>query len=203
MPDSKPVICAVFASGNGSNAENILRHARHYPQRLHIPVVICDRPDAFVVERARQLGVDCKIVPKGEEGQILNILEERGVRWVFLAGYMRILKPAFLQHFFDPALGVHRVVNIHPSLLPAFPGKDAYKQAFEAGVKTSGVTLHFADAGVDTGPVISQASFERLPDDTLESFRQRGMELEYKLYRDFIDYLAGAWNTEEKKWARH
>jgi phosphoribosylglycinamide formyltransferase-1 len=97
---------------------------------------------------------------------------------------MQIQSPAFIAAY------PKRIVNIHPSLLPAFPGRDGYGDAFRANVPVSGVTLHYVDEGIDTGPVIAQKTFERLADDTLETFRARGMEKEYEIYREFIDDLA-------------
>ncbi|MBU6474486.1 MAG: phosphoribosylglycinamide formyltransferase [Alphaproteobacteria bacterium] len=180
---------AVLASGGGSNAENILRHARTRAGGVEIPLVICDKAGAPVIGRAEKLGADCKVIERTgtkaeHEAAIIAALEEYGIEWIFLAGYMAILSPAFV------ALYKNRIVNIHPSLLPQFPGKDGYGDAFRAGVITSGVTLHYVDAGVDTGPVIAQKTFPREEGDTLETFRARGMQLEYELYREFIDSLA-------------
>ncbi len=185
-----PVVAAVLASGSGSNAENILRHAQKHKGKLSIPLVICNAPGAFVIQRTQSLGVHCEVIPRNgtkdaHEREVLRVLKENKVEWVLLAGYMAILSPAFIAAYRG------RIVNIHPSLLPQFPGKDGYGDAFKAGVKESGVTLHYVDEGVDTGPVIGQKSFLRAPGDTLEAFRARGMELEYQLYREFIDKLAG------------
>ncbi len=185
----KPVICAVFASGNGSNAENILRHAQSRGGGISIPLVICNKAGAPVIVRAEKLGVACKVIERAgtkseQEAAILAALKEHDVEWIFLAGFMAILSPDFVAAYKD------RIVNIHPSLLPQFPGKDGYGDAFRAEVPVSGVTLHYVDDGIDTGPVIAQKSFAREEGDTLETFRARGMELEYALYREFIDILA-------------
>ncbi len=182
------ICAAILASGNGSNAENILRHARTYPSKISIPLVITNNPDAYVITRARNLGVPCEVIPRGsskhmQEGRILKALVENGITHIFLAGYMQILGQHFIDAFPD------RIVNIHPSLLPAFPGRDAYSEAFNANVPESGVTLHYVDEGVDTGPIIAQKKFPRLPDDTLETFRARGLQLEYEIYREYIDTL--------------
>lgn len=187
-PKFRPLRVAVMASGNGSNAENIARHASACGERLCVPVIICDRPDAFVIERAKKLGIPCEVIPRdgtkeAHEAKIAETLARHDIHVIFLAGYMRILSPAFIRAW------PRRIINIHPSLLPAFPGRDGYGDAFRAGVPVSGVTLHYVDEGVDTGPVIAQKTFERRPDDTLETFRARGMELEYQLYREFIDTL--------------
>lgn len=189
MASERSIIrAAIMASGNGSNAENIVRHAQRYPAKIEIPVIICNNPEAYVIERAKNLGVPCEIIPKekdkaAQEQKIRAILQRYGIGMIFLAGYMQILSPDFIRAY------PNRIVNIHPSLLPQFPGKDGYGDAFRAGVPFSGVTLHYVDEGVDTGPVIAQKKFERGPDDTLETFRARGLELEYRIYREFIDDL--------------
>lgn len=191
MPDASAALrVVIMASGNGSNAENIVRHARLYPDKIDICAIVCDKPQAFVVQRAASLGVPCLVLPftgdkTAHENAINDRLRAYDAQMILLAGYMRILSPAFVARWKG------RIVNIHPSLLPAFPGRDAYRDAFEAGVALSGVTLHYVDEGVDTGPVIAQCAFPRLACDTLETFRARGMEIEYTIYRDFIDTLAG------------
>ncbi|HEY9791086.1 MAG TPA: formyltransferase family protein, partial [Candidatus Obscuribacterales bacterium] len=106
-----------------------------------------------------------------------------------LAGYMRVLTPAFLQQF-RHADGYFNVINIHPSLLPAFPGAHGYEDAFNYGVKISGVTIHLVDEHVDHGPILAQAAFERYDDDTLETFKARGLELEHKLYPAVLQEIA-------------
>lgn len=188
-PEGKIIRAAVMASGNGSNAENIVRHASRYPDKIAIPLIICNNPGAYVIERAKKLGIACEVVPKettktAQEEKIRALLARNGVDLVLLAGYMQILSADFIRAW------PKRIINIHPSLLPAFPGKDGYGDAFRANVPVSGVTLHYVDEGVDTGPVIAQKKFERHPDDTLETFRARGLELEYEIYREFIDGLA-------------
>jgi phosphoribosylglycinamide formyltransferase-1 len=205
------ITAAVFASGNGSNAENILRFALRHPDKVSIPLLICNKEGAVVIDRARSLGVPCAVVPLVRDGfptyndariaqekNIIKLLKEHHVEWALLAGYMQIISPLFLEHFFDKTLGVNRVVNIHPSLLPAFPGKDGYGDAWRAGVGESGVTLHFVDDGIDTGPIIAQKPFPRHADDTLEIFRARGLALEYEIYTEFLENLTAG----EKTWAR-
>ena len=198
MASNAPIVAAVFASGNGSNAENILRFAQNSGGRLSIPLLICDKEGAGVLARAEKLGVPRAVIPvegkgrearRAQEDKILALLAKQGIKWAFLAGYMQIISPEFLKFFADETLGVNRVVNIHPSLLPQFPGKDGYGDAWNAGVKKSGVTLHYVDEGVDTGPVIAQKTFDRRDDDTLETFRARGMELEYQIYTEFLASL--------------
>ena len=194
-----PIRAAVFASGNGTNAENIIRFAKKHPDHLSIPLVITNKPEAGVIARAYNHSIPYMIIPHSptQDAEMLQALSSYGIQWIFLAGYMRILSANFLQKFTKMA-GESRIINIHPSLLPAFPGKDAYRQAFEAGVKISGATLHYVDEGVDTGPVILQQEFSRLENDTLESFQRRGMEIEYALYTAFLEQLCF---KKEVKWA--
>lgn len=191
--DNKIAI-AIFASGNGSNAENIIHFAAENPQ-LFVACVITDQPAAGVVQRCERLQTLCYTVPRqhgreDQEQRILTLLAKHRIDWICLAGYMRILSAAILAKFYDPLLEVARVINIHPSLLPAFPGKNAYERAFSAGVEQSGATVHFVDEGVDTGPVILQESFPRYVTDTFEQFKNRGLELEYRLYRSALKLIA-------------
>lgn len=195
---------AVFASGNGTNAENILRHCKEM-KGIDALLVLTDQPYAGVIERAKKFDTPCEVVmrEKGMEKEahekaILDTLKTHGIEWIFLAGYMRILSPEFLKAFHDEKLGVNRIVNIHPSLLPAFPGMDSYLQAYNAGVKISGVTLHFVDEGVDSGPIILQRAFERDENEEFEAFRDRGMALEYEIYAEFLQHLIdGTWRIEK------
>lgn len=201
---NNPIRAAVFASGNGTNAENILRHCGEL-DGIEAILVLTDQPYAGVIERAKKFGVTCEVVPRkkdmdkdAHEQSILDTLKREKIDWVFLAGYMRILSPQFLKSFYDEKLGVNRIVNIHPSLLPAFPGMDSYLQAFNAGVKISGVTLHFVDEGVDAGPIILQRAFERDENEEFDTFRNRGMQMEYEIYAKFLRHLIdGTWKLEK------
>ena len=187
---------AIFASGAGTNAENILQFAKGHADRIAVAVVICNTPGAGVIARAEKHGVPCEVVPVEREGfasfrearfaqeeKVAALLRRYGVDWVLLAGYMQVIGPALLE----PYAG--RMVNIHPSLLPQFPGRDGYGDAWKAGVRESGVTVHFVDEGVDTGPVILQKTFPREEGDTFEDFRARGMRAEYAAYREFLEGL--------------
>ena len=154
-----------------------------------VAVVISDQASAPGLEKARERGVETVVVErkgrKREEhdADIISELKARGVELVCLAGYMRLLSPGFVQAFPD------RIVNIHPSLLPAFPGLDAQKQAFEAGVKVTGCTVHYVDELLDHGSVILQRKVERLEDDTIETLSARILEMEHKLYTAAIRRL--------------
>ena len=190
---------AILASGRGSNAANLVNFSREASceNELEIACLIVDNPQALVLERARKWDLPHYCVPgKGvdrdeREKKMLEILRHHGVEWVFLAGYKRILSKNFLSAFPGSQSNHSKVVNIHPSLLPDFPGLKAYERAFEAGVEFSGVTIHFVDEGVDTGPVICQESFPRKENDTLEDFVRRGLELEHRLYRKAVGMIIG------------
>jgi len=209
-PDRIPVIrAAILASGNGSNAENIVRYAEENSDRISIPLIATDRRGAGVIRRAEKLGIPCAILPvetvaaadraaarQAQEDKLLSLLKAENVQWLFLAGYMRLLSPAFLQHFYDPAAGVNRVVNVHPALLPAFPGKDAYRQSYDADTTEGGITLHFVDDGMDTGPVILQKSFPKAGL-SFDDFCTAGRVIEHALYREFLESLLdGSWRTK-------
>lgn len=202
-PNTLPLRAAIFASGNGTNAENILKHCAGN-KGLDIALILTDQPYAGVIQRAKAFNVPYEIVPRlkdstkeDHEAAIVTALDKYKVEWIFLAGYMRILSADFLRHFHDKALGVNRIVNIHPSLLPAFPGKDSYLAAFNAGVKVSGVTLHFVDDEVDSGPIILQKAFARNDEEDFDSFRARGMALEYDIYQEFLKHLStGDWSVK-------
>ena len=160
---------AILASGRGSNAANLVDFAGKGPcrEKLTIACLISDNPRALVLERGEEWGLPLHcIAGKGmdrreHEKKVLELLRSYDVEWVFLAGYRRILTGEFLSAFSGKGPEVSRVVNIHPSLLPEFPGLNAYERAFEAGVAFSGVTVHLVDEGVDTGPIICQEKFLR------------------------------------------
>ncbi len=171
------VKAAVFASGTGSNFQALM-DAEHLA--CEIVLLVCDRKDASVIEKAAKLKVptfifNAKAYPNkaAYEKQLVQKLQALQVSWIFLAGYMRIVGPTLLQAF------ERKIVNIHPSLLPAFPGKDAIGQAFQSNVETTGVTVHFIDGGVDTGPIISQESVAVLPGDTETVLQQRIQKVEH------------------------
>ena len=153
----------VLASGTGTNLQALIDRA-HGTDGIRIAGVASDKPDAGAVQRARQAGIDAEVFPAdrfadrgARDAAIAGWLRVRGVELVVLAGYMQLLSREFLQTF------PQRVINVHPALLPAFPGLGAVQQALDYGVKVFGVTVHFVDHGVDTGPVILQRSVE-LPD---------------------------------------
>lgn len=187
---------AIFASGTGSNALNLVQFSRLNPHLISVELLVTDSPRAQVIAKFTAQGVPVAIVPfeknkKFHEAQILKVLAKHNIEWIILAGFMRILSQDFLQKFYDEKLDRNRVLNIHPSLLPSFKGANAYASAFAANVTHSGVTVHFVDSGVDSGPIILQKSFPRLPEDTLENFISRGKQLEHEIYPAAIRLLMG------------
>lgn len=184
---------AVMGSGRGSNFQSILEAVREQRLDARIVCVLSDRADAFILDRARQwklpaVHVDCapfKTKLDGEaEQRVVQVLRDHGVECVALAGFMRIIKRGFLQAF--PS----RVVNIHPSLLPAFPGLEAWKQALDYGAKVAGCTVHFVDEGTDTGPIILQRSCEVRDSDTPESLHARIQQQEHLAYPEALQLIA-------------
>jgi len=187
---------AILVSGRGSNLEAILRAIKDGDLQAKAQVVISNNPEALALHIARKYGVHAvAIASKGlsrqeHERLVLEELSQFDIDFVVLAGYMRILSPRFLQRFRDER-GFFRVINIHPSLLPAFPGVSGYDDAFQAGVTVSGVTVHLADEKVDHGPILAQESFPRMENDTLDTFKARGLAVEHRIYPDVLAKIAG------------
>lgn len=181
---------AVFASGNGSNFQAIADAIKEGKLEADICLVVCDRKDAYVIERARMENIPVFSFSAkqyenkaGYEREILAELHIHGVEFIILAGYMRLIGSTLLGEY------SHRIVNIHPSLLPAFPGKDAIGQAFKAEVKETGVTIHYVDEGMDTGPIIAQEAVPILNGDTKDILQKRIQELEHDLYPKILHQL--------------
>jgi phosphoribosylglycinamide formyltransferase 1 len=177
---------AVLASGNGTNFEALARALAERPEaegpRHECVILIYDRKAAFVAQRASRLGIPARYVTyfKREaveaEAEIASELDRSGADLIALAGFMRILSPAFVA----PRRG--RIVNVHPSLLPAWPGAHAIERAYEAGSQEFGVTVHYVDEGMDTGSRIASGRFDRRPGDTLEAIEARVHEIEHDVY---------------------
>ena len=185
MPDAKNI--GILLSGRGSNfvaiADNI--DAGRIPG-ARIAVVISNRPEAPGIETARQRGLDARVIPsKGKQreahdGEVVAVLKEKSVELVCLAGYMRLLSAWFVQQF------PNRVLNIHPALLPSFPGLEAQKQAFEHGVKVSGCTVHFVDEQLDHGAIIVQKAVPVYDSDDEHTLAARILEQEHIAYSEAI-----------------
>jgi phosphoribosylglycinamide formyltransferase 1 len=193
---------AVFASGSGTNFESIVKSSRKgiLSKIVHVETLICDIPDAGCLTRAKKLKIPAHLIPHTDfsrrerhEEEIFRVLGTYRPELIVLAGYMRILTPAFIRRIFRRDKGLPGLMNIHPALLPAFAGTSGYEDAFNYGVKVSGVTVHYVDEGMDTGPIILQEAVPIMEEDTLDTFRKRGLEVEHRLYPEAIrlDALGG------------
>ncbi|HET7710618.1 MAG TPA: phosphoribosylglycinamide formyltransferase [Thermoanaerobaculia bacterium] len=182
---------AVLLSGRGSNFAAIADAIRRGELAAEIVAVISNRPDAAGLERATALGLPTHVVDhqkfasrRAHEDEILEILEEAQPDLIALAGYMRLLSPEFVNRY------RHRILNIHPSLLPAFPGTDAQAQAVEYGVRVSGCTVHLVDEHLDAGPIVVQRAVEVRDDDTAETLAARILVQEHLAYTEALVKLS-------------
>jgi phosphoribosylglycinamide formyltransferase 1 len=180
---------AVFASGSGSNFQAIQEAILRGELHASIELVVTDRPGAYVVTRAKNLGIPVlELAPKSfaskalYEQAIVEALKSHEVEWVILAGYMRLVGDVLLSAYEG------HIINIHPSLLPSFPGKDAVLQAVTHGVKVTGVTVHFVDAGMDTGPIIAQRAVD-VVEGNLEETEAHIHAIEHELYTSTLKQL--------------
>lgn len=182
---------AVLASGNGSNLQAIIQAVRSKKIRANLALVVSDRADAFALERARKAKIPTAVLnpknfPDREsfDRMLVEQLFASKIDFVVLAGFMRILSPYFIKSF------PNKILNIHPALLPAFKGAHAIKDAFDYGVKTTGVTVHFVDEKVDHGAIIAQEAVNILPKDTLVKLERRIHSVEHRLYPKVIALFA-------------
>jgi phosphoribosylglycinamide formyltransferase-1 len=181
---------AVLASGAGTNLQAILDSV-HGRDGIEVVGLGCDKPDALCLERARRAGVDAALFPGGEypdraarDRAMGGWLEEIGAELIVLAGYMQLLSAEFVQRF------PNRIVNVHPALLPSFPGLDAIGQALEHGVQVTGVTVHFVDEGVDSGPILLQRPVPVPPDRDREKLEETIHATEHALLPEAIRLIA-------------
>ena len=185
---------AIMASGTGSNAKALLSCERDISD-VSIDLIITDQLQAGVINIAQEFSKKCLVIPKEQktkeehENLIAMALAEHQIDWIFLAGYMRILSPRFIKKYFDKSIQQSRIVNIHPSLLPHYRGLNAYERAFEDQSEATGITIHFVDAGMDTGKIILQKRFEYNPSEGLEAFKKKGLSLEHQLYPQVLKSL--------------
>ncbi|MCC3382304.1 phosphoribosylglycinamide formyltransferase [Paenibacillus farraposensis] len=183
---------AVFASGEGTNFQSLVdAAARGELGGASIELLICDKPAAPVVVRAEKAGIACHTFRPKEyaaredyERELVALLEQKSIDLIVLAGYMRLLSSVMVDAY------AGKIINIHPSLLPAFPGKDAIGQALAYGVKVSGVTVHFVDGGMDTGAIIGQRVVEVQDHDTADSLSAAIQAVERQLYPEVVGRLA-------------
>jgi phosphoribosylglycinamide formyltransferase 1 len=189
MPE--PLRVGVLASGRGSNFEALASAVEAGRVPAVIAVLVSDRAAAGALAIASRCGIEALLVDPGQypsreahEKAVIAALDDRRVGLVCLAGYMRILGAAFVRHFEG------RLLNIHPSLLPAFPGLHAQHQALEHGVKVAGATVHFVDEGTDTGPIVLQAAVPVLPGDTEDALSQRILAEEHRIFPEAVRFFA-------------
>lgn len=179
-------IC-VLISGGGTNLQSIIDSVESGYLDLQIAVVLSNKEDAYGLTRALNHGIPTAVVKHGDfdsrekfEEKLIEVLDAYGVDLVVLAGFMRVLTPLFVNHYH------HRIINIHPALLPSFPGTHAQQQAFDYGVRFTGCTTHFVDEGTDTGPIILQTVVPILPDDTADSLASRILKEEHRIYSESL-----------------
>ena len=189
-----PLRIAVFFSGSGTGMDALLRHQGN-AQCIHKTVLcVTDKKDAGGIQYAEQHDVPVLIetldtsLPRDErrrehEQRITKQLDEGGIDLIVLSGYMRLLSPGFVEKYFP------RIINIHPSLLPAFPGKDAHTDVLASGVRVSGCTVHVVDAGMDTGPILAQRRVPVFPTDSRSQLAKRVQVEEHRLYPEVIDSI--------------
>ncbi|MFZ0334672.1 MAG: phosphoribosylglycinamide formyltransferase [Candidatus Acidiferrales bacterium] len=192
---------AILLSGRGSNFEALADSVSsgRIPN-AEISMVISHREGAPGIERARARGIDARVIPskgldrEAYDRQVVAVLQEKKIDLVCLAGYMRLLSSYFVQAFRD------RILNIHPSLLPAFPGLEAQRQALEHGVKFAGCTVHFVDENLDAGPIVLQAAVPVRDDDTVDSLSARILAEEHRIYSEAVRIvLEGRYRVEGRR----
>lgn len=181
---------AVFASGFGSNFEAIIEAANNGALHAKIALLVVDKPACYAVERARKHNIPVfafnpkdYVSKEAYEKEIVKQLQAFQIDLIALAGYMRLVGPVLLENY------VHRIVNIHPALLPAFPGTHAIEKAYNHGVKVFGITIHYVDAGMDTGPIIEQESFRKKEGESLEEVESRIHQLEHQWYPKVLEEI--------------
>ena len=188
---AEPLKIGVLLSGSGTNLQAIIDAAANDGLPVDIVQVVSSRPDAYGIERARAAGIPATVLnrdvyadPEAADARIVAELREAGAEYVVMAGYMRKVTPVMLEAFPD------RVLNLHPALLPSFKGAHAIADAYDAGVKVTGITVHFANEYYDKGPIVAQRAVEVREDDTLEALEARIHEVEHVLYPEVLRLVA-------------
>lgn len=180
---------AILISGTGSNMESIVKACKTGELEAEVTFVGSSSPDAKGLLTASYYGIStCVFDYKGldrekVENEIFEKVMETKSEWIILAGFMRVLSPTFVKRF------AGKIINIHPSLLPLFPGAHGIEDAWNSGIEVSGVTIHIVDEGVDTGPILAQEKVSRLPNDTIELFKKRIHQTEHILYKKTLKKL--------------
>ncbi len=181
----------VIVSGSGSNFQSIIDQTENGNLDAVIKVVICNNPDAYALERAKKHNIPSVIIDHKDfkdrnefDEKMIKVLKSYSVELVIMAGFMRVLTPLFIKAFHM------RIMNIHPAILPSFQGIHAQERAFDYGVKFSGCSVHFADEGVDTGPVIIQSVVPVYDDDTADTLQERILKEEHRIFPQAIQFYA-------------
>jgi phosphoribosylglycinamide formyltransferase 1 len=195
---------AVLISGRGSNLQALIDAVTARRLDAAIAVVVSNRPDAWGLERARTAGIPAVTLPHRDfptrdafEAALVAELRARDVALVCLAGFMRLLGPTFLAAFGD------RTLNVHPSLLPAFPGVDAQRQALEHGVRIAGATVHFVTGELDGGPIVAQGAVPVHDGDTADTLAARILEVEHRIYPEAVGaILDGGWTIQGRRYRK-
>ncbi|AKG05200.1 phosphoribosylglycinamide formyltransferase [Salimicrobium jeotgali] len=190
---------AVFASGTGTNFDALLTSMEHKEKWGEVSLLVSDRPSAEVVHKAEARGIEVLSFhpadfqgKAGYEQVILGACREHGIEWIVLAGYMRLIGSTLLTPFEG------RIVNVHPSLLPRFPGKHAVQQAFDQGVAVTGVTVHIVDEGMDTGPILEQEEVAIEAEDTIGDVERKIQKVEHVLYPKVVERLVKGEKSYDK-----
>ena len=178
---------AVLISGGGTNLQSIIDSVESGHINVQIALVLSNKEGVFGLERAAKNGIPAAVIKHGDfpdresfESKLIEVIDGYGVDLVVLAGFMRVLTPHFVNHYH------HRIMNIHPALLPSFPGTHGQKQALDYGARFAGCTTHFVDEGTDTGPIILQTVVPILPDDTEEDLSARILAEEHRIYPESL-----------------
>ena len=191
----------VLISGRGSNLQSIIKATRDGRLRAEIAIVVSNVEGAYGLTRAAEAGIETRVMPHRQwpsrdayDRAMIEVLRAAGVDLVCLAGFMRLLSPVFVEAF------PNRILNIHPSLLPAFPGTNAQAQALAHGVKVTGATVHIVDAHLDSGPIVMQAAVEVKDQDTAQTLAERVLQEEHRLYPAAIQrVLDGGWRIDGRR----
>lgn len=203
-PKRIPIV--VFASGGGSGFESIAQAVAEGKLDVEIRAVVCDQPAAGVLDKARNRGIKTIVIPKGEgesraahDARVLAEVLPLAPRFLVMAGYMRIVSANLLESFRSER-GYTRVVNIHPSILPSFPGVGAYAQAFNYGAKIAGASVHLVELEVDTGPICAQAAFSIEELKSAAEVEEKGKKIEQELYPKTLSWvLPERFDIEERE----
>lgn len=187
---------AIFASGTGSNAQELIKVGLKH--KLPLTHLICDNPKAEILKIS--LPITKQLIPfsgskETHEQLILNFLKENNIKKIFLAGYMRLFSKNFIKSFNEYLGHAKGIINIHPSLLPKYPGLNSYERFYKSDEPFSGVSIHYVDSGMDTGELILQAKLERKKNEKLDDFIQRGKSLEHNIYPEVMLALCHGGNN--------